>query len=246
MPMRLYLNCLSCFHEHGVNDPTTYSADLLDEGVAVFECRRGHKVRTALQAFKFEILSEVAITAIADGYYREAVSSFTSALERFYEFYVRVILKSKDHNENEIQGFWRKISKQSERQLGAFHMLYMTEEGAPPDALKDEDVSFRNKVIHQGLVPTRKEAIDYGQKVVNVAHSPLERLKAEHSDLIEQLAKEALIEKSINLEQDERSSTLGMPRILNASGEAGGEPKSVADWIEHVKPFKNAMRGAAS
>ena len=39
---------------------------------------------------KFELLFELGINALIDGYPREAVSSFASALERFYEFFCQV------------------------------------------------------------------------------------------------------------------------------------------------------------
>ena len=45
------------------------------------KCSRSHETTAILQEQKFEILFDIGAHAILDGYYREAVSSFTSSLE---------------------------------------------------------------------------------------------------------------------------------------------------------------------
>ncbi len=44
---------------------------------------------------RFEVLTETAMQAIVDGYYREAVASFAASLERIFQFYVEVVTHSK-------------------------------------------------------------------------------------------------------------------------------------------------------
>lgn len=241
--MRLYLICMACFQEKGKPDTTTYPADLLDEGIANFECRFGHKSRYMIQAFKFEILAEVAVTAIADGYYREAVTSFTSALERFYEFYAKILLKSKGIEKDQIDAFWKRLARQSERQFGAFNMVYLIEEEKPPNVLSDTEVSFRNKVIHQGRVPTRKEAVEYGQKVVDVINEALETIKTKHPDTLEKRVFEDLNVKTSTASHGDTISTYGIPTLFDASIDRGAQRKTVSDWVEHAKGMRDAMRG---
>ena len=58
-------------------------ADLEETGVYDLTCPSSHRTAFCLQNFKFELLFDLGLQAIDDGYYREAVSSFASALERF-------------------------------------------------------------------------------------------------------------------------------------------------------------------
>jgi hypothetical protein len=71
------------------------TCELNNDGVYIVECPESGK-REVLRSldFRFEILFEVGSYALLDGYYREAVSSFAAALERFYEFFVEVIARS--------------------------------------------------------------------------------------------------------------------------------------------------------
>jgi hypothetical protein len=56
-----------------------------NSGLYETNCHKGHKSRAYINNLDFEILFEYSINAIADGYYREAVSSFTSAMEKYFE-----------------------------------------------------------------------------------------------------------------------------------------------------------------
>jgi len=114
----------------------------LEGGQAKITCRNGHKTNIAIQAVKPEILSAIAGYAIIDGYYREAVTSFTAALERLYELYVHVVAKSKDVDQTGFENTWKLMSRQSERQYGAFAMLYLFEEGVAPKHLNTKKIAF--------------------------------------------------------------------------------------------------------
>lgn len=62
-------------------------AQLADDGRYEITCEKEHRSVVILNNIKFELLFEIGLNATVDGYYREVVSSFASALERFYEFY---------------------------------------------------------------------------------------------------------------------------------------------------------------
>jgi hypothetical protein len=66
-----------------------------DDGRYEFTCPEGHTNVSSLQEQKFELLFEIGAFAIRDGYYREAVTSFASSLERFYEFFIKAALYEK-------------------------------------------------------------------------------------------------------------------------------------------------------
>jgi len=104
-------------------------AELQDNGLYSLRCPAGHESIICLQEQKFELLYELAVNAIVDGYYREAIASFTTALERFYEFYIQVICAKHKLNEEIFQEAWQKVAPQSERQLGAYIFAYVVENG---------------------------------------------------------------------------------------------------------------------
>src|SRR2546425_10183395 len=88
-----------------------------DDGRYQVTCPKGHTGITILQEQKFEILFEIGAYAIADGYYREAVSSFTASLERCHEFFIRALMFESKIDPDVIDSSWRAVSAQSERQL---------------------------------------------------------------------------------------------------------------------------------
>jgi hypothetical protein len=94
--------------------------DIRDDGLYEFTCSNGHKVITILQEQPFEMQFELGVSAIIDGYYREAVSSFTSSLERFYEFFINLICLSRDLDKELIIKTFKLVANNSERELGAF------------------------------------------------------------------------------------------------------------------------------
>jgi hypothetical protein len=59
------------------------------------------------------------------------------------------------------------MSRQSERQLGAFAALYLYITGRSPDFLRPErlQASFRNDVVHRGYMPPWEKATEYAEMV---------------------------------------------------------------------------------
>lgn len=167
-----------------VNEDHTYT----------FECDLGRKHTIIFQEDKCTLLFELALYALADGYPREAVSSATSALERFYEYFLRVISHSKKTNKQEYDECWKKIKNQSERQLGAFIGTYLNEFGNAPRLLSDSDTGFRNSVIHKGMIPSREDAIKYLNTVMGLMVPEILLLKRNYRSSVD----------AINLETYER------------------------------------------
>ena len=152
--MKLVLPCFEC---SGQAILTLERPEYNDSGLHDVTCRRGHRIIALLQDQKFEVLFDLGARAILDGYYREAVSSFTASLERFHEFAVRCLLKRSKISSAKSEEAWKSVSNQSERQLGAFVFVWLTHFGEPPAILTNNDVTFRNAVVHKGRIPTRVE-----------------------------------------------------------------------------------------
>ena len=152
-----------------------------DNGVIESTCPRGHQQFNVSQQVRFELLSKLAVSAIADGYYREGVASFTASLERLFEFYVDIICRHRGIEPDQFHPTWKRLANQSERQIGAFCLAYLLENGVAPKLLKEDTwVRFRNNVIHKGYFPTAKETIAFGQAVADLVAPLLDLLKSEH------------------------------------------------------------------
>ena len=98
---------------------------LTDSGIHPVNCNHGHEFVIIFSGAKFEVLFDIGMNAINDGYAREAVSSFTSSLERFYEFFISYSAHKNQIDDSIYEQAWKDISNQSERQLGAYIFTYL-------------------------------------------------------------------------------------------------------------------------
>jgi hypothetical protein len=180
--MKIQLSCLDCSVQR-----TTQGwlfADLRDDGLYDVRCQLGHRRIVGLGNLKFELLFESGALAILDGYNLEAVASFSAALERFLEFYITVVSLKYDVSIEQLDQSWKLVSSQSERQLGAFLLLYLVENKRAASYIDQKKVEFRNKVIHKGYVPTQNEALDYGERVFNFVGGIFKELKNTSEDFV--------------------------------------------------------------
>jgi hypothetical protein len=161
--MKVFLHCPSCDFAAA----ELFSVDLLPKNDSVYEieCPKGHRFLANILYHEFQKLFEVAVSALADDYYREAVGSFAASYERFMELFIRIVLKANGTPNDQLANGWKKISRQSERQLGAFIMLFVLEFGRQPPLLANAHIELRNNVIHQGYFPTKEECLKYGRAV---------------------------------------------------------------------------------
>lgn len=212
--MKLPVSCGQCMREAIENSFILGNAEFNDDGRYEVHCPKGHTSITVLQQQKFEVLFEIGAYAILDGYYREAVSSFTSALERFYEYYIRLICYTKNIEIEEVEKTWKIISNQSERQLGAFIFIHLLETGTKPNLLTNNQISFRNAVIHKGKIPTKEEAIAYGQAILDLVRPQIKRLKGEYADAMGWLTHLHLIKSRKSSDKQLSISTLSISTIL--------------------------------
>jgi hypothetical protein len=177
--LRLSLTCIHHPNDIALMCKERVNVEFRDDGCYRFECKNSHKTKSILQNQKFEVLFDIGAHAILDGYYREAVSSFTSSLERFYEFALRTLLEKSSGSDKLFREVWKSISNQSERQLGAYIMLWAANFNQPPCLLSSSDVKFRNSVIHKGKIPTKEEAINYGDSVLKMIVPQMVVLRSE-------------------------------------------------------------------
>lgn len=164
--MRTKAPCAVCMHQK----PPVISmqnGQVADSGLVIVRCPEGHESAVIYQERKHMLLLRSAGFAFLDGHSRESVSSIAAALERCYEFFLRVVCRKRGLKSDVLAETWKIVAKQSERQFGAFCFLYALEMGKP-FVLPRRIPEFRNSVIHRGYIPRDEEVIEYGDQVFQV------------------------------------------------------------------------------
>lgn len=235
--MKIYATCMTC---KSLESNVKYF-QINDNNVYSYTCTNGHLNSIIHQEEKFELLFESAMNAIYDGYLREGVSSIASSLERLYEFCIKVLSVQNLLPEDVFTIAWKNISKQSERQIGAFIFLYTIQFKKSPSILNNKQVEFRNNVIHKGYFPTFDETILYAQETFNLMFEILNVLKSSCEESIEKVT----MDRMYNMGQEAKKISgkivsLSTPTILNMLGTLDErEPAIVEDYI---KSIANRMR----
>lgn len=230
--MKLPLVCTQCMKDDISSARPIAIVEFRDDGRYEVECPKGHRTVTHLQQQKFELLFDIGAYAITDGYYREAVSSFAASLERFYEFFVCAQMLQKGIEPATIDNVWKMVAAQSERQLGGFVLLYSLEFDHPPQLLNNNQVTFRNDVIHKGKIPTHSQALDYGQAVLDVVRPILKEAQERFPDGIKKTIDQHISQSRTAAIQKQPPTTAWIRTILSLA---------VKDTSHHVRTLQEAV-----
>ena len=164
--MRKYAPCVTCFKKQlpSKSPIKMLPGELDDRGIIYVNCSNGHKSAVIYKTRRYKLLLDSGARALIDGYTNESIATFAAALERAYEFYLRVLLRGKGISKDIVDSAWKSIASQSERQFGAFHILFLLENKITLDL--NPDISMiRNRTIHQGHVALEQDAITFGRLV---------------------------------------------------------------------------------
>jgi hypothetical protein len=175
--MQIFAMCMECQKELGHPSFEPFFVPYYEDRIAHITCSRGHNSVYVIQSQKFEVLMESGVNALAAGFTLEACASFSAALERLYEFALKVLATHLGVTEEAYNDTYKEMSRQSERQLGAFFVLFALQFGSAYKPNRST-VEFRNSVIHKGLIPTPEEAHEFCSKVYSEILSVTERLQA--------------------------------------------------------------------
>ncbi len=210
-----------------------------DEAWYEVTCSNGHEFRTILQEQKHEILFEIGAHAILDGYYREAVSSFTSSMERFHEFAIRCVLVKLGAAEDEVDTAWRQVSNQTERQLGAFVFSWLSNFHETPGLLSAEEAGFRNAVVHEGKIPTFDEALWFGNRVFDVLRPQIRALQWQGSDAVGKVIHRRMREAMKEMGNDKAISSMGGGLIMSVSSvTSDSENKPLEAYLKQLERYR--------
>lgn len=185
--MKVLCSCVQCAVEDNIYFGGFERKQIQNDGVYIFECAQNHKSVIIFQNQRYETLFEIGCEALFDGYTRESVTSFASARERFFEFYVKVVLLNSGMSVEAVGKFWREIGSQSERQYGAFLSLYSFVNKKPYDFIDNNMITFRNNVIHKGYIPSPKESFEFGEFVYQGIVRLVEELKRDFKESFHKL-----------------------------------------------------------
>jgi len=166
--MKAIAACPQCILEQSQDGKQPHfnpiAGELDDSGIIHVNCDKGHYGVVLYNARRYEVLVKSAARAFLDGYTNEVVAVMSSALERAYEFYIRVSCRDKAISQDSLETAWKNVSSQSERQFGAFQFLYLLDQKQP---FKMDPVitETRNKVVHRGKIVRESEALEFAEKV---------------------------------------------------------------------------------
>ncbi|VVE06184.1 hypothetical protein [Pandoraea sputorum] len=247
--LSLHIRCSTCFppeHSDRLSGFANHTFDYTDSSVYEFACEQNHTTFILLQQCKFEILFQIAAQALIDGYYREAVTTCAASLERFYEFFFRAIYI---HSNVELDAFssaWKNMSRQSERQLGAYIAAYTLHFRRPPNLLSTNDVEFRNAAVHRGELPTRKRAIEFAQRILDLLRSGVEEMREAFPEAVQAITADHVssahrfaVARASELNGNTLTSTVCMSTIVSLAYIDRPEP-SVAQILS--EPRQHGLR----
>lgn len=243
--MRLLIPCTDCLREAGQPDMWFGQAEFRDDGRYQVHCRRGHHTVLILQQEKYEVLFEIGVNAIIDGYYREAVASFAASLERFYEYAIGVMLDDWRVEREQALSTWKLVSSQSERQLGGFVFLWLSRFKEIPSVLPQGLVKLRNEVVHKGRLPSRDEAISFGDSVLAVTYPKLARMRVDMAESMRRSMLSTLRERSSAARTEVPVSTISIRTVFQASEPDSG-PIAIAAYLAQTQQWRAAIASAAA
>ena len=208
-------------------------SQIAESGIDSVTCNKGHKTKVTLRNAKFELLFDLGLNGLTDGYFSEGVSRFTASLERFYEFFIKVALNNEIHD-SVFEEAWKTIKNQSERQLGAYIFLYVKEIKKIPLLLNSKSISFRNDVTHKGSIPNREQTLEYGENVRNIINNAISEMKAHFGDELIK-AYESYLPK---IEGEEDSFACNVTTVLDVCSGPEFKPDDVRNKsLEDIIPF---------
>lgn len=242
---------MQCFQEQGQPSLEFIPVEMRDDGLYSVTCSNGHTTVTAIQEQKFEIVFDLGVMALLDGYPREAATSMASALERFYEFYINVIALKHGICDKALSDTWKHVSAQSERQFGAFLYMYLIDHRTDCCPTIDNDKpelegisknqtktwkEFRNAVVHKGYIPSSSETLAYGNLIYRYIYDLIEDLKINSAEHIQQVTFKHL-SRAQNVDVGVRISTMSIPTIISLiRGEV--PPDTLEKALESLKEYR--------
>jgi len=173
--MKLPFTCPQCDQENRENGnfiPSIEQRDVIITNQITYEytCSKGHPCFCVLQIERFEMLYKLAIHEFLENNFRACVINCAAALERFYEFFLKVVFHHNGYSSEKFyEEIWLPIKDRSKRQEDLFKdtFIELTSIEKPP-VLKDTHRKFRNHIVHQGEFPKKEQTRDFADTIFRI------------------------------------------------------------------------------
>ncbi|SNZ09992.1 hypothetical protein SAMN05421503_1454 [Terribacillus aidingensis] len=212
---------------------------LNESGIYTVECSFGHKTRHIMGVQHFEVLFELGIMSLLDGYYRESIPNFTAAYERFYEYCIHLFLIKNNVGVKERKATWKRVSNNSEYQAAAFYYMYLNEfKEVPPEVDQKKIKAFRNKVVHKGYFPQEEETLEYARYCYEYIVGILQKMFSNEEFRVSSFH----FDVEGRFSQEEGLDTTSIVPITMIGTQTGAQDFSDRDFDERLDYIKNHKR----
>lgn len=245
--MRVPVSCTKClFHNLLGDGPREEQQDILlelrEDGAYVGTCPKGHAFSFAIQWLRYEMLYEAGGVALVCGFNREAISSMATALERYYEFATRVLAEHHGVNATDVDVAWKSLATSSERQLGAFLLLYLATFRTAYSGTNQKMIELRNDVVHKGGIPSRDQALAFGEYVYGLIRNGRDELERLTGHAVIAVENRLLSVHAQKLKQREKTE---LPNASDAPGNAIKGGTMLRWWGEPAHEFTYELEALA-
>jgi hypothetical protein len=211
--MRLPVVCIDCLMQRPGFE-TLQIIPFPHDYIIDFTCDRGHRNLEYVQEADWEVLITSAGLALSEGYPMEAVSAIAAGVERFAEFATKAICKSFNTSDDVIETTWKQVSRQSERQIGAFAFVYAARFNSAPPMMPPKQVEVRNAVIHRGAQPRPEQVEIYGDAAMTFVFAVHDALSTSYEAALKSTYLDQVAEKAKRLQERGGIRGLSIPNLF--------------------------------
>ncbi|HCS8189544.1 hypothetical protein [Listeria monocytogenes] len=132
------------------------------------KCDRGHKFRLAVFTPKSDYLFQNAIKSFNENNYSECFLMLYSGYESYMKMFVSAFYYHLLRDMDAVDSVLKSV-KTSERIKGAFFTAYASLfNEICSDKVENKHTSLRNKVVHQGYLPSETECLNMGNDILDL------------------------------------------------------------------------------
>jgi hypothetical protein len=117
-------------------------------------------------------------------------------------------------------------------------MLYTTDFEKSPPIPSGPQTNFRNEVIHNGKIPTREEAVKYGQAMLDIIRSVLQEAKKKYPKGVDRTIGLHLAHCLSAKDKGIPVSTMGISTIISLSfSDSGHDERPLEKAIQELRQW---------
>lgn len=216
--MQIPFTCYTCCYKEKI-PYFIFPVEINSSGIYDVECPNGHEVKAVVENPLYELLFDSGLYSLTQKFYLESTLGFCSSVERMYEYSIRVFLQHSRVDNEEVEYTWRNLKNSSERQYGAFQLLYLQSLKKTPPSINTKWISFRNDCIHKGNFPDRISSFEYGELIFNHIKETISSIRNHLGVDLTQTDLGKTIERKNFLEKYKHTSQIFLPTSLTPNTE---------------------------